>query len=65
MQSHEDLKVWQESMNLVEDVYALTRDFQKMSVMGLLANFDGLPFPFHQILQRERVEEVLLNGLVS
>ncbi|WP_164126556.1 four helix bundle protein [Sphingobacterium luzhongxinii] len=35
MKSHEDLKVWQESMTLVEKVYALTASFPKEEVYGL------------------------------
>lgn len=35
MKSHEDLKVWQESMTLVENVYALTASFPKEEVYGL------------------------------
>lgn len=33
--SHKDLKVWQESMNLVETIYQLTSDFPKHEIFGL------------------------------
>lgn len=35
MKSHSDLKVWQESMNLVEDVYKITQLFPKDELFGL------------------------------
>lgn len=33
--SHKDLKVWQESMNLVEDIYKITANFPKEEIYGL------------------------------
>ena len=33
--SHKDLKVWQESMDLVEDIYKITTDFPKEEIYGL------------------------------
>lgn len=33
--SHKDLKVWQESMNLVEDIYKITSTFPKEEIYGL------------------------------
>lgn len=35
MKSHSDLKVWQESMSLVEDVYKITQSFPKEELFGL------------------------------
>jgi four helix bundle protein len=35
MNSHADLRVWQESMNLVEDIYRLTLLFPKDELFGL------------------------------
>lgn len=35
MNSHSDLRVWQESMNLVEDIYRLTLLFPKDELFGL------------------------------
>ena len=35
IKSHKDLKVWQESMDLVEDVYKLTSTFPKEELFGL------------------------------
>lgn len=35
MKSHKDLKVWQESMSLVEDVYKKTTLFPKEELYGL------------------------------
>lgn len=33
--SHKDLKLWQESMLLVEDVYKIVKDFPKEEMFGL------------------------------
>lgn len=35
IQSHKDLKVWQESMLLVEDIYKITSSFPKEELFGL------------------------------
>lgn len=35
IKSHKDLKVWQESMLLVEDIYSITSTFPKEEVFGL------------------------------
>lgn len=35
LESHKDLKVWQESMILVEDVYKITATFPKEELFGL------------------------------
>lgn len=35
IRSHKDLKVWQESMNLVTDVYSLTLEFPEQERFGL------------------------------
>ncbi|PVH25621.1 four helix bundle protein [Sphingobacterium corticibacter] len=35
MGSHKDLKVWQESMNLVVEIYAKLNDFPKEELFGL------------------------------
>ncbi|WP_262712209.1 four helix bundle protein [Chryseobacterium sp.] len=35
IQSHKDLKVWQESMVLVEEIYRITADFPKEEMFGL------------------------------
>lgn len=35
MKSHTDLKVWQESMDLVEDIYKLSQLFPKDELFGL------------------------------
>lgn len=35
IQSHKDLKVWQESMLLVEDIYKITSSFPKDELFGL------------------------------
>lgn len=35
VRSHEDLKVWQESMDLVEEVYKVTACFPKEEIYGL------------------------------
>lgn len=35
IESHKDLKVWQEAMGLVEDVYKLTAKFPKDEMFGL------------------------------
>jgi four helix bundle protein len=35
MNSHSELRVWQESMNLVEDIYRLTLLFPKDELFGL------------------------------
>lgn len=35
MKSHKDLKVWQESLTLVEDVYTKTKSFPKDELFGL------------------------------
>ncbi|MFV0148627.1 four helix bundle protein [Empedobacter falsenii] len=37
IQSHKDLKVWQESMILVEEVYRLTSNFPKEELFGLVS----------------------------
>lgn len=34
---HKDLKLWQESMILVEDVYKITVDFPKEEMFGLIS----------------------------
>ena len=33
--SHKDLKVWQESTTLVENIYKITSEFQKEEMYGL------------------------------
>ena len=35
IESHRDLRVWQESMNLVERVYIIVREFPKEELYGL------------------------------
>ena len=35
IRSHKDLKVWQESISLVEDIYQLTSKFPKEELFGL------------------------------
>lgn len=35
MKSHSDLKVWRESMDLVEDIYKMTQSFPKDELFGL------------------------------
>lgn len=35
MESHKDLKVWQESMDLVVDVYTITKQFPKEELYAL------------------------------
>ncbi|WP_370631320.1 four helix bundle protein [Robertkochia aurantiaca] len=35
MKSHKDLRVWNESIDLVEKVYALTKEFPKEELYGL------------------------------
>ena len=35
IKSHKDLKVWQESITLVEDIYQLTAKFPKEELFGL------------------------------
>ncbi|MBA5794016.1 four helix bundle protein [Flavobacterium sp. xlx-214] len=35
MQTHKDLEVWQRSMDLVTQVYLLTKDFPKEEIYGL------------------------------
>ena len=35
IQSHKDLKVWQESMTLVTEIYKISEDFPKHEIYGL------------------------------
>lgn len=35
LRSYKELKVWQKSIDLVDDVYRLTRDFPKSETYGL------------------------------
>jgi len=35
LKSHEDLKVWKDSINLVTEIYRLTKDFPKSELYGL------------------------------
>ena len=35
IQSHKELKVWQESMVLVEEIYKITSNFPKEELFGL------------------------------
>jgi four helix bundle protein len=35
IQSHKDLRVWQEAMTLVEQVYFLTKSYPKEELFGL------------------------------
>jgi len=37
IRSYRDLKVWQESMNLAEDCYVLTRSFPKEEMYGMVS----------------------------
>ncbi len=37
IRSYRDLKVWQESMNLAEDCYVLTRSFPKEEIYGMIS----------------------------
>jgi four helix bundle protein len=35
IKSHKDLNLWKESMNLVEDIYSMTKSFPKEEMYGL------------------------------
>ncbi|WP_207214163.1 four helix bundle protein [Brumimicrobium glaciale] len=35
MKSHKDLNVWKESMDLVEDIYSISKNFPKEEIYGL------------------------------
>lgn len=35
IRSHKDLNLWKESMNLVEDIYAISKHFPKEEIYGL------------------------------
>ncbi len=37
MRSHKDLKVWQESVDFVVDIYQVTREFPKEKLYGLVS----------------------------
>ena len=37
MKNHMDLDVWKQSMNLVVDIYAMTKNFPKDELYGLIS----------------------------
>jgi hypothetical protein len=58
IESHKDLKVWQESMNLVEDIYKITSTFPNHELFGLSSQLISVP----QILLKEQEEKEMQNG---
>jgi hypothetical protein len=54
--SFRDLKVWQESMRLVEDVYRVTRRFRRTNDSASHRKFAGRRFPSHRTLAKAVAE---------
>ena len=38
MRKHHELKAWQEAMELVKEIYRVTRSFPKEEIYGLVSN---------------------------
>jgi hypothetical protein len=55
--SYKNLIVWKKSMQLVVEVYSLTKDYPREELYGLIINLEDAPFQFLQILLKAVGEE--------
>ena len=62
MKPHKNLDAWKLSFEFVKKIYLATASFPSEEKFGLVRNYDGQPFPFHQILQKEQQENQKKNS---
>ncbi len=50
MRKHHELKAWQEAMELVKEIYRVTRNFPKEEIYGLVSNLKQINLVKNKII---------------